>query len=183
VIAEKTITSGIPLRLVALDANSGYSSVSFGLRPFAISTADIDRVRAERWLDSEPTLFVLPMNAPGAEQQILSGVYSLEDAKYRWMGEKAEILLKSPAASAYASVQLHIPDAAPARTITVSVDGEQVARETYSGPGSYTLTTRPSKIAGGSATVTIGVDKTFSAPGDQRQLGVILLEVGLRPEQ
>ena len=179
VIAEKVITSSIPLRLVAIDAKSGYSSASFGLLPFAISTADIDRVRAERILDTKPSLSVLPMNAPQAEQQILSGVYSLEDGKYRWMSARADISLKSPGPLAIATVRLYIPDAAPARTVTVSMEGHEVAHQIYSGPGSYTLTTGSAKLAADSATLTIAVDKTFSAPGDQRQLGIILLQVAL----
>ncbi len=182
VIAEKAITSAIPLRLVAIGAKSGYSSASFGLRPFDISTADIDRVRAERILDSKPTVSILPMNAPAAEQQIVSGVYALEDGKYRWMSGKADILLKSPGPSAIATVHLYIPDAALARIVTVSLDGHEVARQTYPAPGSYTLTTSAAKTPGDSATLTIAVDKTFSAAGDQRQLGIILTQVALAQE-
>lgn len=183
VIAEKTITSAIPLRLVSIDANSGWSSASFGLRPFAIARADIDRVRAERLLERKPSVSLLPMNAPQAEQQIVSGIYSLEDGKYRWTGARADILLKSPSPSAIAIVHLYIPDAAPARTVTVLIEGLAVAHQTYGGPGSYKLTTSAAKIAGDSATLTIAVDKTFSAPGDQRQLGLILTQVELAPER
>jgi len=180
-IAQSAITSWIPLRIVALDAKSGFSSTSFGLRPFAISTGDIDRVRAERALDRKPALSVLTMNSPQAEEQILDGVYGLEQNRYRWMGAKASFLLKSPAAAALAIVHLYIPDTAPARVISVWIDGQAVGSQTYSGPGSYTLTSDRTHTAGDSATLTIAVDKTFSAPGDQRQLGIILTRVELAP--
>lgn len=180
-IAESAITSRIPLRIVALDAKSGFSSTSFGLGPFAISTGDIDRVRAERAIERTPALSVLAMNSPQAEEQILNGVYGLEENRYRWTGAKASFLLKSPGAAALAIVHLYIPDAAPARVISVWIDGRVFGSQTYGGPGSYTLTSRRTRITGDSATLTIAVDKTFSAPGDQRQLGIILTEVALAP--
>lgn len=181
IIAEKAITSSIPFRLVGMDAKSGYSSTAFGLRPFAISTGDIDRLRAERVLERKPTVSLLPMNAAQAQQQIVSGVYSLEDGKYRWMGAQAEILLKNPSPSATATIQFYIPDAAPARTVTLSIDGQVIATQTYGAPGSYTLTTNSIKNPRESVTLTITVDKTFSAPGDRRELGMILLQVALTP--
>jgi Dolichyl-phosphate-mannose-protein mannosyltransferase len=178
-IAEATITSWITLRLVGLDAKSGFSSTAFGLRPFGISTGDIDRVRAERAIEGKPAVSVLAMNAPQAEQQIAGGVYSLEESRYRWMSAKANFLLKRPAPMAVAIVHLYIPDIAPARTVTISIDGQTVATQTYSAPGSYILTSAPAAIAGESATLTISVDKIFSVPGDQRQLGMILTQVEL----
>ena len=42
-IAARTITSPIPLRLIALNGRSGYSTTTWGLRPFDISLAPIDQ--------------------------------------------------------------------------------------------------------------------------------------------
>ena len=64
-------------------------------------------------------------------------------------------------------------------------DGQRVADVTYSSPGSYSL---DAIVAGGASataqpaqtTVTITVDKTFSVPGDQRRLGVIVNGIGFR---
>ena len=36
------------------------------------------------------------MNAPEADQQIVSGVYQLEEGRYRWMAGRAVVLLKRP---------------------------------------------------------------------------------------
>jgi hypothetical protein len=64
--------------------------------------------------------------------------------------------------------------------VSVVVDGQAVAEQTYSRPGSYTLISAPVAVAGETATVTISVEKTFTAPGDHRRLGMILSEVGFR---
>ena len=45
-VEQRVITSRIPLRLVALNGRSAYSTTQWGLRPFDVSTAAIDRVSA-----------------------------------------------------------------------------------------------------------------------------------------
>ncbi len=78
-------------------------------------------------------------------------------------------------------VQLYIPDNAPARTVTLSLDDRPLREIKYDRPGSYTITTDPIQPAGGTATLNIAVDKTFSVPGDGRELGIILTGAGFRP--
>jgi hypothetical protein len=175
--ADRTITSGIPLRLVALHGQSAYSTTMFGLRPFDVSLAPMDQLRAETMVELKPALSDLPMNAPQAEQQLVSGVYQLEDGKWRWMGQTAVILLKPLAEPGVVSVQFAIPEQAPARAVSLDVNGQRVASQTYAGPGRYVLSSGPLTLEGESATVTIRVDRTFSVPGDPRQLGVILVQV------
>ncbi|HEY6393091.1 MAG TPA: glycosyltransferase family 39 protein [Bryobacteraceae bacterium] len=177
--AERTIGSVIPLRLVALHGRSAYSTTMLGLRPFDISLAPMDQLRAEVMVERKPALSDLPMNAPEAEQQIAGGVYQLEKDQWRWMGRTATILLKPVSGPAVVSVQFFIPDQAPARQVSVDVNGQRVASQTFGGPGRYAVSSAPLKIEGDSATVTIGVDKTFSVQGDPRQLGVVLLRVGM----
>jgi hypothetical protein len=75
-------------------------------------------------------------------------------------------------------VTFYIPDPAPAREIKVDLNGQRVASQTYSAPGTYTLTSAPLKPEGDSATLTIAVDKTFA--GDSRQLGVVLIRAGFQ---
>ncbi len=149
-----------------------------GLRPFDISLAPMDRLRADIMVERKPVLSDLPMNAPEAEQQIASGVYQLEKDQWRWMGQTATILLKPPAGPAVLSVQFFIPDQSPARQVSMDVNAQRVASQTFAAPGRYVLSSAPLKLEGDSATVTLTVDKTFSVPGDPRQLGVILLRVG-----
>jgi len=178
--AQSTIRPWIPLRIVSLHGKAAYSSTAFGLRPFDISRAPVDQLRADLVVERKPTLSDLPMNVPEAEQQIVSGVYALENGQWRWMGQAAVILLKPPAQPASLEIHFTIPDQAPARQVTVELNNQRVASLTYSTPGSYTLTTAPIQPTGDSATVTITVDKAFSVPGDRRELGIILSEVGFR---
>ncbi|MCP5116541.1 MAG: hypothetical protein GY953_37410 [bacterium] len=117
------------------------------------------------------------MGSAAADSQIVSGVYQLEGGEWRWMSGRAVLLLKQPAEPRRLEVELYIPDAALARAVRVSVDGKVVAAGEYNGPGSYTLTSEEPVSA---SRVEITVDKTFSSPGDHRELGVILAGAGFR---
>src|SRR5260370_22253531 len=131
--ADRRVTSIIPLRLVALDGRSAYSTTRWGLRPFDISLAAIDELRAEIVVEHKPALSDLPMNAPEAEQQIASGVYQLEDGQWRWMGPTATILLKPTAGPTVLSGQVLIPEQAPARHLSVGVNGRGGAADAVTG--------------------------------------------------
>ena len=179
-MAQRDISSPIPLRLVALHGRSAYSSPIWGLRPLDVSTNIIDRVRAELAIERKPVLSVLPMNAPEAEQQIVSGIYGIENGQWRWMGAKGVVLLKPPGGPAKLTIRLFIPDPAPGRSVEAFVNGRRVASQTYAKPGAYTLESAPLDVSGESIDVTITIDKTFSTPGDQRQLGLILTAIALR---
>jgi len=180
IMAEKAIRASIPLQLIGLEARSGYSTAAKGLRPFDISTAPIDIVRAAIVLDRHPTLSYLPMNAPEARDQIISGLYDLEAGAWRWMSGSAVVLLKSPPQPMPVEATFTIPAAAPARHVELLLDGQTVASEQYSGPGSYTLKSPPQQPAGETATVTLTVDRTFSVAGDQRDLGVVVSALGFK---
>lgn len=177
-VAEREIASPLPFRLIGLDTRSAYSTASRGFLPFGFSTGPIDRVRAELAVERQPVLADLAMNAPEAAQQIVSGVYQLEENRWRWMGEKAVVLLKSPDRALPLRARFHIPAAARARRITLSLDGVEVASRQFAAPGAYTLATPPLKPARDTATVTLSVDRTFSVPGDRRRLGMVLAALG-----
>ena len=117
-IAQREIRASLPLRLFALNTRSAYSTIDRGYLPFDISTGPIDRVRAELVVERKPTLEYLPMNAPEAEQQLVSGVYALEDNRFRWTAGQAVILLKSPAAATPLRAVFVIHGASPARRIS-----------------------------------------------------------------
>jgi hypothetical protein len=178
VTTERRITSAIPLRLVALQGRSAYSAMMNGLRPFDVSLDPIDQVRAEIMVERKPVLSDLPMTAPEAALQIVSGIYQLENGSWRWMSQTAVLLLKPPAEPAPLVVHFSIPDQSPARQISLDLNGKRIASQIFPGPGRYFLASPPVKPDGDSGQVTITVDKTFAVPGDNRQLGVILLSVG-----
>ena len=173
-VSAADIVPGIPLRLISLSRRSAYSSAGEGLLPFEISAAPADRVRADVVVDRKPTLSYLDPHDPQAPVHILSGLFP--DG---WMSDQASVLLKVPDKATSVEVVLRIHDLSTARRIQLLVDGQQVAEDTFPGPNSYRLSV-PYHPASPTATVSIAVDKTFSAPGDQRKLGVIITGVGFR---
>jgi Dolichyl-phosphate-mannose-protein mannosyltransferase len=177
-MARREVRSVLPLRLIGLESRSGYSTVDKGFLPFEISSVPIDRVTIDRIVKREPTRETLPMDAPEAAEQIVSGVYEREGGNtWRWTSGRAVILLKKPQTPKRLRAAFTIHEVSPARKVSVALDGVQVAEQTYAGPGRYVLESQP---AVGQA-VTIVADKTFSVPGDSRALGLILSEVGFVP--
>jgi hypothetical protein len=179
-IAEQAIRASLPLQLIGLEARSGYSTATKGLRPFDITTAPIDIVRAAIVLDRHPSLAYLPMSAPEASDQIVSGLYDVEGGAWRWMSGRAVVLLKSPEQPLPIEAVFTIPDRAPARHVELLLDGRVIASETYTATGAYTLRSAPQLPAGPAATATLTVDRTFSVPGDRRELGVVVSALGFR---
>jgi hypothetical protein len=168
------IRPAIPLRIIGLETASGYSTISRGVWPFGLSRGVIDRVRIVEVTERHPTLEYVPMNAPEAKEQIVSGIFDLEDNNYRWMSRSGVIALKSPAAAAPLRVVFRIPDNAPARKVTLILDGREVASHTYAAPGAYELESPPVR----GSTLKIDVDRTFTAPPDTRDLGIVLIGAG-----
>jgi hypothetical protein len=175
------IRPALPLRLIGLESHSGYSTVSRGFWPFGISAGPIDRLRAREVAERHPTLAYLPMNAPQAADQIVAGIFSLEDNRFRWMSRSAVVALASPPAALPLRAMFTIPPQARARRVTLLLDGHEVASQTYPAPGTYTLESPPLRAAGAVATVEIAVDQTFFAPPDSRELGMVLAGVGFAP--
>ena len=176
-LAQAEIRPWVPLRLIGLDSHSGYSTVSKGFLPFGISTGPVDRVRAELVVERKPVLEYLPMTA---SEQMVTGLYSLEDNRWRWMARRGVVLLKSPAEPKALVVEFVIPGPSPARRLEVQLDGRTVAAQAYPGPGSYTLESPPVMPAAAGATVTLVADKAFSVAGDRRELSVIVTGIGFR---
>ena len=180
IVRTVEIRPAIPLRIIGLETHSGYSTIANGVWPFGISAGVIDRVRVEEAGERRVTLEYLPMNAPEAAQQIVSGIYALEADRYRWMSRSATVALKSPAGALPLRVEFSIPANAPARTVWLVMDGKQVASQTYSAPGDYVLESSPLGPAGATASVEIDVDRVFTAPPDTRELGIVLKAFGFR---
>jgi 4-amino-4-deoxy-L-arabinose transferase-like glycosyltransferase len=179
-IAQEAIRAWLPLQLIGLEARSGYSTATKGVLPFDITTAPIDLVRADIVLERHPTLAYLPMNAPEARAQIVTGLYDLENGAWRWMSGAATVLLKSPAGPLPVEAAFNIPGVAPARRVQLLLDGREIASQAYSGPGSYMLKSPPEAPAGPTAAVTLTVDRTFFVPGDHRELGMVVSAIGFR---
>ncbi len=171
-LAQAEIRPAIPLRLISLNGRSAYSASSRGLLPFDIATGPIDEIRAD--IAIAPTLSYLDPHDPQAKSQIVSGWFP--DS---WMTGEATVLLKVPAGAKSLEVAFYVPDKAPARQVRMAVNGQTVAEKDLPGPGLNTLST--SSLPGlSSVSVTVSVDKTFSAPPDERSLGMIVTGIGFR---
>lgn len=179
IIAKAEIRPALPLRLIGLESQSGYSTTR-GFWPFGISSGLIDRLTAAQVMERHPTLQYLTFGTTGVtaqavNEQIVSGI----DPRDRWMSKSAVVVLKNPSAPARLRVEFYISDKAPARHIALSLDGREVAAQTYLAAGVHSLDSAQSlQGAGESAAVEIDVDRTFSVAGDKRELGVVLIGVG-----
>jgi hypothetical protein len=173
-IAQREIGATLPLRLIGLNSRSAYSTADYGMLPFDISSGPIDRVRADVVVDRQPRLEFFTMDAPEAEQHLVSGVYALE-GKTRWMAGRAVILLKSPATATPLRVTFYTPNP---RRVALSLDGREIVSQMFDTPGRYSIQAAAQRPEKPVMTLTITVDKTITVRGDNRELGIVLSEVG-----
>lgn len=174
-LARAEIRPAIPLRIISLDGRSAYSVASArGLLPFEISRGPIDRVGAYVVLERKAELSWIDPKDPKCAAQIVNGLYP--DG---WMTEQASVVLKRPEQAAALIATIYILDIAPARRVSMSVDGGVVAEETFSSPGVHSISARETGSAA-TVTVTLRVDKTFSTANDRRKLGVVVTGVGFK---
>jgi hypothetical protein len=168
-IASLEIRPSIPLRLTSVTQKSAYSVAQYGLWPFEISNAPVDRVAAyligERRAEHSWV-------TPADQQQVLHGL-----DPDGWSSAEATVLVKRADGPLTANFTIH--PQSTARHIRLLVDGRLVVEQTYPAPGNYALSV---PAPGGSAgiTVTLAVDKTFSVPGDGRQLGILITGIGFK---
>ena len=179
-VAEATIQPTVPLRLIGLGTRSGYSSVGFGVRPFDFGAGPADRVWLSHIAEHKPELTWLPMNAPDSDAHIISGIYQLEENRWRWATSRAMVALKSPAEPKPLAAEVYIPDASPVRKLTLQMDGKTVAELVIPKPGLFQVTAPPHKPAGETATLTLLADADFSPPRDNRRLSLVLTGIGFR---
>ena len=117
------------------------------------------------------------MNAPEAASQIISGLFDLEEGKQRWTSGTATVVLVNPPSPEPLHATFYVPENAAARRATIALDKRAVHSEAI-GPGMHRMVTSPIKAAEATSIVSLTVDRTFSAPGDSRALGVVLLNIG-----
>lgn len=177
VLKTESITSQIPLRIIGINAKSGFSTVQQGLRPFDISTAPIDTVTFEAIVARKPTKSFLTMNDSEADRHIVAGVFELED-KSRWAEPNAIFQLKRPTSEAPIEVVLYLPPSAPGRVVTIKVDGAVVHAETLSATGLHTIKTKPIDARNEDVQLEVAIDKAISQQTDARRLGMVLASVG-----
>jgi hypothetical protein len=177
-VAEREILPTLPLRLIGLHARSGFQTASAGLRDFDISTEPLDIVREQMMLDREPTVSWLPMNSPAAAYQIVSGAYGLESNTWRWVGATATFRLRTPPHANRFAAAVFVPAQVVPCTVVLSVNGTAIATATYTGSAKYELAGAVAGALPEAVTATLSTDRTFRAPPDVRDLGLVLTAIG-----
>ena len=115
-VARTEIRPWIPLRLIGLEARSGYSTNSLGLLPYDVRGGVVDRVRAVTLRAQEPTLSILPMSAPEVDSQVLYGIYPAEGQTLAVDGGRCGAAAEESRASRHAGAEdLHRGRGARAR--------------------------------------------------------------------
>jgi hypothetical protein len=167
-IASTEIRPSIPLRLFSINQKSAYSLAAGRLWPFEFSNAPVDRVAA--YLISERKA-ELSWVTPADQQQVLRGL-----SPDGWTASDATVLVKRGSGPLRAEFIIH--EKSPARNVRLIVDGNTVAEQAFPGPGAYSLS---ADVPGeNNVTMTLAVDKTFSVPGDGRQLGILVTGIGFK---
>ena len=129
------------------------------------------------------------MNDPTAAAQLLSGFYAIENNAWRWTAGHFSVLLYTPRGAARRgatlTLKLTIPETALQNsgkvTLTASLDGMTLLSSTWDKPDAYTFTTDipASMLPTDSVKIDFALDKTFHAPNDARELGIVVTSVGL----
>ncbi len=87
------------------------------------------------------------------------------------MARRARIALKPK--PGVLVVDLFLPEASPARSLTVSVNGAEVLRARLE-PGRQTLKSAPLPAAPGRMEILLEADRWFRPPADGRELSLVL---------
>ncbi|MBE7543610.1 MAG: glycosyltransferase family 39 protein [Bryobacteraceae bacterium] len=175
---ERLIRPSLPLRLAGLDGGAGYATVGFGLRAFGWSDEPVDRVTLWEAVGVDPTLSWVPMNAEGAEDHLVEGVYGLEQGSWRWAGRRSVYRLLGTGRPAALAAEVFVPERAPGRTVRLLVDGEMVAEQRLPGEGRHRIGSAILPARTGPVTVTLEIDRGFTPAGDRRELGLIVTALG-----
>ncbi len=172
------VRPSMPFRIFGVESHAGFSDINRGFLPFGLGADLVDRIHADLYKEAKPTLEDLPMNAPEADAQIVSGLFDLELGKQRWMSGSATVMLVSPRDAEPLHVNFYQPDYAPARKLSILLDGRIIYSGALPGSGIHRIVTPPQKARDATSLIELQVDRTFSAPGDSRQLGIVLFDVG-----
>jgi hypothetical protein len=139
---------------------------------------------------NKPALSSVHAASPRAEAQLLSGFYDLEGNSWRWTMRRFSLVLQPPpdAARKGAQLELKFDMAEPvierrgAVTLSLSVEGQALAPETYTKPGEYTCVrdVPASAFSAETAKVDFALDKYLAAGEiETRELGLVFKSAAL----
>ncbi|MBZ5724287.1 MAG: hypothetical protein LAP87_04760 [Acidobacteriia bacterium] len=128
---------------------------------------------------------------PKSAAQLVAGFHSIEENAWRWTERKFAVVLSTPFGAAQKGATLEVKlSVAPATierlhaiSLSVAINGTTLPPETWRQPGNYTYLrpVPPALLTGSSVRVDCELDKALPPSGaDQRELGVVVLSVGLK---
>lgn len=169
----------IPLRAIGRGSHSGYSSSEFGVLPFGLGGGTVDTVTA--WLVGrpDPTLSQLRLGDEAADSHLLAGFYPSDGADWRWMGPTGSAVLLAPPDAETFELDFHIPEQAPARRVSIDINGRLVAEQLYEETGGHLLSA-PVDLEAGPVRIVIEASPSYSPPGDGRKLAIVVNSFGFR---
>ncbi len=177
---EWQVKPSLPFQLIGLDAHSGYSTVEKGFESFGLVVEKpVDIVTAEIIVEKKASLSYVNMGAPESESQIAGGFYHIEDGRWRWMSGKGTVLLKREPNQTEIALSYALPDILPGKNIELFVDGQLVHQVTLKGPGPGQIKAHLPPFTTPQISVSVTIDKVFSPPNDQRNLGLIVQSIRL----
>jgi len=143
--------------------------------------------------DAPPLASSIRMADARLESQLTSGFYGVEQSAWRWTARQFSVLLRPPVGSGKKGATLELRFTVPPvvitklNTVTLSATAGSKALppETYTQPGDYAYVRdiAPNLLGDEVLRVDFSLDKAMPPSGeDLRELGVIVLSVGLNPK-
>jgi hypothetical protein len=143
--------------------------------------------------EAPPLASSIRMSDARIEPQLVSGFYGVEQGAWRWTARQFSVVLRPPVGSAKKGATIELRLTVPpvviekSNTITLSATagGKPLPPETYTQAGDYVYSRDiPSNLLADEVLrVDFSLDKSMPPSGqDLRELGVIVLSVGLNPK-
>ena len=133
---------------------------------------------------------VLNMGDPKVESQLVTGFHGIEASAWRWTEKQFTVALRTPFGASQKGAKLTVKLTVPPVTIeklksislSATAGGNALPPETYTKPGDYLYVrdVPASVFSGDTVRIDFQLDKAMPPSGaDQRELGIIVLNIGL----
>jgi len=135
---------------------------------------------------------VIRLADPSSSGQLLRGFYPPESGAWRWAAKKFSVALSAPAAAsengAVLVLMFNLPDASVQALKNIAVQAKigdlELTAEEFSTPGEhqYRREIPRSAFSKDPIEVDFTLDKVLSLPNDNRELGLVVTQIGLAPK-
>ena len=172
-VSRFEIVPSLPLRLMK---GSAWMTTAFGLDPFAVSRDPADTVTVKRIVAQPLYRSRVQMSDPDAASYLVRGFHEVESGRYRWMTREAELLLA--ARPGMVSATVYVPDQRAARRLQITANDVVIADQVLH-LGLQTVRGGPVMLGRDPVRLRLSCDRSFIAPGDGRELALIVQAVGI----